>query len=166
MTGTRGRTIEQRLREGIAVDENGCWMWQRSTTTAGYGQIFVLGRNNVYTHRLAYELFVGEIPEGLEVMHECDVNHPGKEYRRCCNPEHLRVGTHHDNVADMIAKGRHVPIVPLYGEAHPGTTLTDAQVAEVRALRVRGVPQRKVAARFGVSQSTVWRLAHRRVRNA
>ena len=45
-------------------------------------------------------MFKGEIPEGLPVMHSCDTP-------RCCNPDHLSLGTSKDNSDDMVAKGRH-----------------------------------------------------------
>ena len=66
---------------------SGCWLWLGSTTHDGYPVLKVsLQRFNVYAHRLSYELFCGEIPEGLEVDHLCRV--------RCCvNPDHLEAVT-------------------------------------------------------------------------
>lgn len=80
-----------------------CWVWMGSLDTGGYGS-FRLGDKNVRSHRVAYELAYGPIPKGeghhgTVVMHECD-------NRRCCNPAHLKIGTHADNMSDMKAKGR------------------------------------------------------------
>lgn len=67
-------------------------------TLKGYGQIGD-GRCLRYTHRVAWELVNGPIPDGMHVCHHCD-NPP------CCNVDHLFLGTDADNNADMIAKGR------------------------------------------------------------
>lgn len=78
-----------------------CWLWMGSTNNKGYGTIHdpTVGRN-VYTHRVSYELNIGPIPSGLEVCHTCD-NPP------CVRPDHLFVGTHQENMRDMVVKGRH-----------------------------------------------------------
>lgn len=93
------------------VDKNGpvhpalgpCWIWSACLLPNGYG---MFDRRNA--HRVAWELARGPIPRGMLVMHLCDDNYaPGdKGYRRCVNPAHLRVGTHAENSADMVAKGR------------------------------------------------------------
>ena len=88
-----------RLRHYV-VTTSGCWEWSRSRTAAGYGKMTRDGRGGwMLAHRASYEHFVGPIPQGLVVMHMCD-NPP------CINPEHLRVGTTAENLADMRAKGR------------------------------------------------------------
>src|SRR5688572_768407 len=77
-----------------------CWLWTRSRTgTLSYGAYWQNGAI-VRAHRVAYELTVGPIPEGLHLLHECDVPH-------CVRPDHLRPGTRVDNQRDMVAKDRH-----------------------------------------------------------
>lgn len=76
----------------------GCWLWNRQLYPSGYGSFFAHGRNR-RAHRFSYELYKGEIPEGLLVLHSCDTP-------RCVNPDHLRVGTDQDNTQDKISRGR------------------------------------------------------------
>lgn len=80
--------------------EDGCWLWTRSagTNNQRYGEYYWHDKK-VRTHRFAYMLVCGPIPEGLEVCHTCD-NPP------CCNPKHLFAGTHQQNMQDRSKKGR------------------------------------------------------------
>lgn len=75
-----------------------CWLWATTKDRKGYGQWFAYGRRQ-RAHRMAYESFVSEIPDGLWVLHKCDVP-------PCINPDHLFLGTAQDNTQDMIKKGR------------------------------------------------------------
>lgn len=80
-----------------------CWLWTGPLTRDGYGgQIYVMGRL-VLAHRVAYELFNGPIPKGLEVEHSCHTQdlscNAGDDciHRRCVNPAHLELLTHREN---------------------------------------------------------------------
>lgn len=73
-----------------------CWNWTAGKTPDGYGLIR-LGSKKIYAHHVAYELAHGD-RTGLHVLHTCD--NPG-----CCNPIHLVLGTHLDNMRDRDAKG-------------------------------------------------------------
>jgi len=132
-------------QKAIANPDNGCMEWHGSMFQDGYGSVFLDGRNQ-YAHRVAYELTYGPIPNGKLVCHKCN-------NRRCCNPKHLYAGTQTDNVRDCImANRRHDCIGVLDGNAK----LTDAQVTDIRTLyRPRKVTQDYLAAKFGVSRSTV-----------
>jgi len=90
------------------------------------------------SHRVAYELFVGPIPDGLSVLHKCDVT-------LCVNPDHLFLGTQQDNMADAASKHRlHVQ------------RLTADQVREIRALYATGAwTQKRLAERFGVTHTQI-----------
>lgn len=76
----------------------GCWIWTASTRRFGYGQIQFQGRPQA-AHRVSYIINVGSVPDGMLVLHKCDV--PG-----CVNPDHLFLGTGADNMNDMSRKGR------------------------------------------------------------
>jgi hypothetical protein len=98
-----------------APDLGPCWVWTGGVDGGGYGQFRLRSRvPMVKAHRLAWELIVGPVPDGLWVLHKCD-NPP------CCHPGHLFVGTPSDNARDAIAKGRHRnvkrPHVSLPGQA-------------------------------------------------
>lgn len=92
-------TLFERFLEKFDFSPSGCWEWKAGLHTAGYGAISVSGKKEG-AHRVAYELFVGPIGEGLCVLHTCD-NPP------CVNPEHLFLGTLVENNRDRDAKGRH-----------------------------------------------------------
>lgn len=73
-----------------------CWNWIGAKTTAGYGEVRIGGRP-YYAHRIMWELFFGEIPEGKWVLHKAECHNPS-----CVNPYHLYLGSPKDNVVDAI----------------------------------------------------------------
>ena len=75
-----------------------CWQWDGGTFSSGYARVGYDGKSQ-RVHRLFYRLFVGEIPDGLLVLHRCD-------NRACWNPDHLWLGTSRDNNRDRDSKGR------------------------------------------------------------
>ena len=90
-----------------------CWIWKAGKTSKGYGDVTVSGER-LLAHRLSYEVFRGPIPDGILVLHSCDVP-------ACVNPDHLFLGTNADNLRDASEKGRLNPaskknLVPWEGE--------------------------------------------------
>lgn len=121
---------------------NSCREWRGAKTKAGYGERRVNGRM-VYVHRWVWEQAHGPIPEGMEVMHICD--NP-----TCYLLEHLRLGTHAENLGDMAAKGR-----SKQGETNARAKLTAAQVA---AIRDDPRSSSAVAADYPVSARTIRKI--------
>lgn len=106
------------------------------------------------TH-LALRFFAGiEVAGGMKACHRCD-NPP------CCNPKHLFVGTHSDNMQDMRAKGR-APKVNNAGARNPNAKLTAAQAEEIVRRRRAGEQRRRLAAEFGVSEGHIYNIVHGR----
>lgn len=115
---------------------DGCWLWTGRLSQKGYGVLYWSGAK-VRAHRLAWTLTYGEIPAGQSVLHRCDV-------RNCCNPAHLFLGSHAENMADMVAKLR---------QHHK---LSPEQVAEIRtAGKARASTQADLGARYGICQQAV-----------
>lgn len=99
-TGPKPRPILERVWPKVAKTTT-CWLFT-GATSSGYGVIGSGGKYGrfVYVHRIIWEWANGPIPDGLCVLHQCDV-------RNCLRPEHLFLGSKADNAADMKAKGRH-----------------------------------------------------------
>ena len=143
------------------VDEQtGCWNWKYGLNADGYGWIR-MDRKNTGAHRVAYRLFVGEIPEGMVVRHKC-------HNRRCGNYKHLLVGTQQDNIRDMMEAGRSKSPKRFFKRNHGAAVsaglkkslaeskakgirrknqskLTMADAREIRRLAQSGVPRKELA---------------------
>jgi hypothetical protein len=119
-----------------------CWPWPGKRLTKGYGTVQVGGKSH-FTHRLMWEALNGPIPESMCILHLCD-NPP------CCNPKHLRLGSHLDNVADMDAKGRRAT-----GARHGMAKLTEADVIAIRAAAATGETPASISRRYPVSRASV-----------
>lgn len=85
--------------EARVIRSDGCWLWKSGHGSNGRPLFSRRGFGMEVAARTAYRLFRGQIPDGLQVLHECD-NH------RCVNPAHLKVGTQSQNMLDCSARGR------------------------------------------------------------
>lgn len=154
---------------------DGCWTWTgtRSKTGqrgsyhrgAGYGHFMVADQKRVQAHRYSWELHFGPIPAGMVVCHRCD--NP-----TCVRPDHLWLGTHKDNVHDMIRKGRQsagaehgrrvaearaTPREPFVPGVQNNLKRTPEVTASIVDAARRGLSRRENAKLHGVGVNTIYR---------
>jgi hypothetical protein len=146
--------LKERFFSKIAgTNDKGCHLWKGSKNKNGYGYIGRGGKygKRVLASRLAYEYAYGEFDQSLDVLHTCD--NPG-----CVNPAHLFLGTHQDNMADMVTKRRHA-----HGSRTCGAKLTDEKVLEIRAKHAGGnVSYDDLAIMYGVGVTCICMVIKRR----
>ena len=94
---SRYQTLSERFWAKVNRDGD-CWMWTGTLNHKGYGQ-FWFGTKHHQSHRASWMMHRGPIPDGMWVLHKCDTP-------SCVNPAHLYLGTHAENMADMVARGR------------------------------------------------------------
>lgn len=160
-----------KIRQG-GPDE--CHEWQAAFSTGGYGLFRAFSYDSmIHAHRVAYALHHNiELPEPdrkakTMVLHHC-------HNRKCCNPLHLYLGSHQDNMDDMNRAGRGVFIgkpPKLYGTRNAHNKLSEAQVIEIRSIIAAnnvpkgwaGHPKLRVAlaTQYGVDPSTISDIFHR-----
>lgn len=133
-----GRSTEESLLFYVDSDGGGCWEWGGFTTGSGYGRF--AGKA---AHRLAYETWVGTIPEGHVVRHKCD-NRP------CINPDHLETGTQADNARDRVERGRSA-----IGLSAGKSKFSAEEVLEIRSLYHDGLGMRAIARMFDAHHKTI-----------
>lgn len=143
----KAETVRRRFMERVEYEPNtGCWLWSGARCEHGYGMIRA-GRV-MRAHRLSFEWERGLIPPGHVVMHRCDTP-------ACVNPDHLRLGTQIDNIADRHTKGRSARTMGRSGEKNSCARLTET---DVRAIKTRLANRERVgliAQSYSVHSSTI-----------
>lgn len=125
----------------------GCWIWTGHTNNMGYGAMSYAGRPMVAVHRFLYERLVRPLRPEEWCLHKCDVP-------RCVNPDHIFIGDHKANMADMWRKGRQK------------TKLKPAHVLEIRAALSAYPTDRRLpsdvidrlVAKYPVGRKTIWAI--------
>lgn len=134
------------VRPGLGA----CDLWTGGTSSRGYGVISIDG-NTREVHRLVWEIQCGDVPDKLEVRHRCDVT-------LCVRLSHLALGTHKQNMNDMVRRGRQRGP---RGEVHHRTKLSDDQIIGLCKMKREGASRKDVAAFFGVTPNYVSHLVSR-----
>ena len=133
--------------------ENECWLWTGFKNKEGYGRTWI-NNKAYYAHRVIYNLTYPNVikleaptsaKESGFLLHTCD--NP-----LCCNPKHLWVGTHKDNMEDKAKKGR---CPDFSGDKGPRCKLTMEQANEARQLRKDGMSIPDLMTKFGLSRASM-----------
>jgi len=101
-------------------------------------------RKNTNLSRYIYSVIYGKIPDGKIIRHKCD--EPG-----CINPKHLEIGTHKDNMKDMLERKREC-----WGENKHGSKLKEKQVLEILKNTSSGI--RELGRKYNVAHTTIIRI--------
>lgn len=126
--------------------ETSCWEWAKYRSDGGYGK-GSRGNRTLWAHRMSYEAFYGDIPNGMQVCHQCD--NPG-----CVNPTHLWIGTAKDNERDKDIKGRRPS-----GDKHWNSGPTDEEIEEMARAFIGGeMTAKEIAVRYGVARTYIYRI--------
>jgi hypothetical protein len=145
--GFQGLTTLQRFWQYVEKSDDGCWVW-RGPRSRGYGVLAdgnVRGCPFIRAHVFSWRLHNdnAEILDGLEVRHLCG-NPP------CCNPGHLVLGTHAQNMQDMIGHDRSTR-----GERDAMSKLTRSDVDRIRQMLAAGRSHAEIAPLFEVTRPAI-----------
>lgn len=153
----RAEVNERRFWDRVRIGD-GCWEWVGAKTAQGYGWMRLGGSQRsprIQAHRFAYEMVNGPLGD-LLACHSCD--HPA-----CVRPDHIFAGTHADNSADMVIKGRHAASTHRRsGERSCRAKITDEQALELRELRRAGIGPKTLGEKFGISTTGAIAVCRRR----
>lgn len=153
-----GKEVKEIIINGVNYDrkdvkrflytenENGCWECFSHSDKGGNNKDYIAVRaygRSSYLHRESYRTYNGEIPKGMVIMHTCDNT-------KCCNPNHLKLGTHKDNVDDKVSKNRQ-----LKGSDVGNSVLKEEDVLKIIDMCNRGIFEKDVAKIFNVNRVTI-----------
>lgn len=163
LPGPKPKSLKERFWKKVNKTEH-CWVWTGCLGKDGYGRISTLNIPEL-AHRASWRLINGEIPKNLWVLHHCD--NPS-----CVRPDHLFLGSHLDNMMDMVKKGRqakgdrnssvkHPEKLPR-GETHHFAKLNSKQIISIRKRFFHGEKQSRLSEEFNVSQSQISNIVIRK----
>lgn len=147
--GRPKNTIEVLWSKVDKKGEDDCWPWIGYKNKDGYGRVQI-NDYSYYAHRVIFNIVNPNVielnaPKSTDeigfLLHTCD--NPC-----CCNPKHLWVGTHKENMEDKVKKGRSPDFS---GDKGPRAKLTMVQARQARELKKNGMSTRDLAKQFGLS---------------
>jgi hypothetical protein len=148
-----------RRQEPLPDQKIGCWIWEGTINRCGYGAVWIFGRRWL-THMLSLmategitEIPTDDIGRRMQVRHKC-------KSKACCEPTHLELGTHDENMQDKFRDG-----TCIRGENHPNRGITEALAKEIKQSWLPVDDSNRVtlaerANRFGVSIKLVSSIDH------
>lgn len=154
------------IQKRVEITEAGCWKWKAKFKSAlansghCYGE-FWYKKKHYSAHRASYAAHIGVIPPKMEICHKCD-------NQACCNPSHLFLGTHKENMADGAAKDRWPkgnrhwnklqPEKIKRGENAPRAKLSEVEVLTIWSMAKCGIKRPEIAALYGVDKYVVTQI--------
>lgn len=148
---TRKSVAERYWKYVENSNKSDCWNWLGHKDKLGYGRLNVFFGDNqkpILAHRIALALSGIDVPQHKCVLHECD--NPS-----CCNPNHLRLGSKHDNNSDMRIKKRSAR-----GEINGKAVLSNDDAIAIKDALNAGIIGRQLAKQYNVSESTISSIKH------
>jgi hypothetical protein len=144
----RKAKVLQNFYRNIII-RNDCWGYD-GTKDKGYARIEVEDRKRKPLHVVSWEIHNGCIPKGMMVLHSCHC-------RECCRPSHLRLGTHKENMKDMVDSDRQAK-----GSKHGMAKLNEVQVREIKILLDSGVDMSELSEKYKVTKMSIYNIKKRK----
>lgn len=132
-----GSPVERAIQR-VVKEDDGCWYWNGSCTSSGYGHLNAGGGKYPLAHVLLFEHFRGPVPEGLELDHLC-------RNRRCVNPDHLEPVTHYENERRGAAPAMRLHVAGVCARGHNLVTEASRRRSNGRVVYCRACRREKRA---------------------
>jgi hypothetical protein len=135
----------------IRDTQDGCREWTGAKHSTGYGAVWNPGKKLIKSHRFAWALENGPIPDGMQVLHRCD-------NRLCVNVDHLFLGSNTDNYKDKISKGRDRKAC---GAKNHASKYAAEDIRRMREAHLFGASQTDLAKVYGSTQGHIGKIVRR-----
>lgn len=131
------------IESKVTREPNGCWIYQGTPTATGHATLYYNGAIQGSAHRVAYEVFIGDIPKKGYVLQKC-------HNKMCVAPDHLYLAGYDEVVRLRAEAGKSIR-----GSRNPKAKLTRDQALEIRRRALAGELLKDLTVEFGVGQSTI-----------